>query len=356
VEYTQKKADDVWDIGRTISKDEIVDYATQKPEALLERIIKASSNENMIVADFFGGSGVTAAVASKLNRKFIHCDIGINSIQTTRDRLISNGAAFDILEVKDGVSLFRNPAQTMDRLKTLITGLRNEDALDKFWEGAIQTSKEGTIPVYIPNLLDSSTKLLDLPLINRIIKEAMPDLPEDTKKVIVYYIDIIDRKEVETFIRENNNDTLIDIELRDLKEILDEAVAEDHAEFSIKIDAKLFSGYKVEIDKFISDRVLRKINEYNQKSIANGSTPITISKNGLEIIEFLSLDCANDSGVWHSDSEIKIDKLGFVTKNGVKTKTFWDGAIYSENKPLRLKIRNICGDESVYMLISKDAG
>lgn len=54
---------------------EKVDYSTQKPEALLERIIKASSNEGMIVADFFGGSGVTAAVANKLDRKFIHCDI-----------------------------------------------------------------------------------------------------------------------------------------------------------------------------------------------------------------------------------------------------------------------------------------
>ena len=70
-------------------KEEPVGYATQKPEALLERIIKASSDENMFVADFFGGSGVTAAVANKLNRRFIHCDVGINSIQTVRDRLIA---------------------------------------------------------------------------------------------------------------------------------------------------------------------------------------------------------------------------------------------------------------------------
>lgn len=55
-----------------------VGYATQKPEALLERIIKASSDEGMLVADFFGGSGVTAAVATKLGRRFIHTDVGIN--------------------------------------------------------------------------------------------------------------------------------------------------------------------------------------------------------------------------------------------------------------------------------------
>ena len=68
--------------------DERVDYATQKPEALLERIIKASSNEGMLVADFFGGSGVTAAVAAKLGRRFIHADVGLNSVQTARLRIL----------------------------------------------------------------------------------------------------------------------------------------------------------------------------------------------------------------------------------------------------------------------------
>lgn len=79
---------------------ENANYATQKPEAMLERIIKSSSNENMIVADFFGGSGVTAAAANKLGRKFIHCDIGLNSMQITRDRLKADGAEFDVLETK----------------------------------------------------------------------------------------------------------------------------------------------------------------------------------------------------------------------------------------------------------------
>ncbi|MBO0932099.1 site-specific DNA-methyltransferase [Fibrella aquatilis] len=63
-------------------------YATQKPEALLERIIKASSNEGDLVADFFGGSGTTAAVAEKLNRKWITCDLGRFAVHTTRKRLI----------------------------------------------------------------------------------------------------------------------------------------------------------------------------------------------------------------------------------------------------------------------------
>ena len=73
-ESTEKKVKDVWNIPYIASTDsQRVDYATQKPEALLERIIKSSSNEGMTVADFFCGSGVTAAVASKLGRKFITC-------------------------------------------------------------------------------------------------------------------------------------------------------------------------------------------------------------------------------------------------------------------------------------------
>ncbi len=67
---------------------EKVDYPTQKPEALLERIIKSSSNENDIVADFFVGSGTTCAVAEKLGRKWIGTDLGKFSIHTTRKRMI----------------------------------------------------------------------------------------------------------------------------------------------------------------------------------------------------------------------------------------------------------------------------
>ena len=350
---------DVWNIAyeNSMSKDR-VDYATQKPEALLERIIKASSNEGMLIADFFGGSGVTATVAHKLGRRFIHCDIGINSIETTRDRLRKAGAAFEVLEVKDGVSLYRNPVQTMDKLKSLILGLRNEDRLDKFWEGSINDTKEGMMPVYLPNLMDSSTRLLDTALMNRILKEAMPDLPDDTKKVIIYYIDITSKEEIEQFIKEQN-DTLIKIELRDLKNILDNVVVEDEAAFEVKQvqpEGQVLKLWQVYIERFFSDRVSRKIDEYNlkgQQQALKGNkeyVPITISEEGLETIEFLSLDCTAAEGTWHSDAEILINRLGYVRKNSIDTKEFWNGTITSENKPLRLKIRNICGDETIYSL------
>ena len=331
--------------------DERTDYSTQKPIALLERIVSASSDSGMLVADFFGGSGVTAAVAHKLGRRFIHCDIGINSIQTARDRLKTDGAEFDVLEVKDGVQLYRNPVQTMDKIKSLIPGLHSEESLDSFWAGAISDSRLGTVPVYIPNLMDSTSKLLDTVLINRVIHQAIPELDASVKKVILYYIDISGLAEIQKFIAEDDS-TSVEIELRDLKNVLDDVVIGDHAEFHTEQTAEgFFDGCTVTIDRFVSDRVLGKIMEYNNKARLNAKKtfkPIEISEEGLELIEFLSVDCTAVEGEWHSDSEIKIDKLGYVIRNGNKTKEFWDGCIRVDQQPLRLKIRNICGDETVW--------
>ena len=83
---------DVWDDIAIVRENEIyeeyVGYSTQKPEKLLDRIIQASCPENGLVADFFGGSGTTAAVAEKLGRKWIVSDLGKFAIHTTRKRLI----------------------------------------------------------------------------------------------------------------------------------------------------------------------------------------------------------------------------------------------------------------------------
>lgn len=94
LEQKGKNPGDVWtDIfpvqGNSVQN---TNYATQKPEKLLERIIKASSNENSIVADFFGGSGTTASVAEKLGRRWITSDIGKPSTMIMRKRMIDNDA------------------------------------------------------------------------------------------------------------------------------------------------------------------------------------------------------------------------------------------------------------------------
>ena len=136
--------------------------------------------------------------------------------------------------------------------------------------------------------MDSSTKLLDKVLMNRIIHQAIPDLDSSIKKVIVYYVDITSEEEIRKFISEDDS-TTVEIELRDLKAVLDDVVIEDYAEFHTEeIREDLFGGYAVTIDKFISDRVLSKISEFNQKALLNSTAkkpynPIEISEEGLQL-------------------------------------------------------------------------
>ena len=348
--------------------EERVDYATQKPEALLERVIEASSNEGMLVADFFGGSGVTAAVAHKLNRRFIHGDVNINSLQTARDRLVNAGVEFEIKEVKDGVRLFRNPVQTMDKLRdNLIPGLTANAKLDsQYWAGSIMDSKYGMMPVYLPNLLDGSKRVLDKSEMMNIIHKALPDLPDEVKRVIIYYVDVEEINELRQFIEAENQQTLIEFELRDLKQVLDEVVMEDEAEWDLQ-EAKdplgLSMGWKLQLKSFHSDRVAKKVHDFNEKGVlqtnkkrASGKSAnfskIKLSDEGLETIEWASVDCVNaeKNAPWHSDMEVKIEKMGTVNINGKKTQDYWDASIVSDDKPLRLKIRNICGDETIFVL------
>lgn len=117
---------DVWYIA-TINgmATERENYPTQKPEELIEKIIKASSNEGDIVFDCFMGSGTTQAVAMKLGRKFIGADINLGAIQTTTKRLINVAnelkddntkySSFEVYNVNN-YDFFRNPVEAKDLL------------------------------------------------------------------------------------------------------------------------------------------------------------------------------------------------------------------------------------------------
>ncbi len=114
---------------------ERVDYPTQKPEELLERILKASSNEGDLVADFFCGSGTTAAVAEKLGRKWIATDLGKFGIHTTRKRLIqvqrelkAAGRSFRAFEV---LNLGRYERQAYLNVSGRLSAKKKADALAK---------------------------------------------------------------------------------------------------------------------------------------------------------------------------------------------------------------------------------
>ena len=134
-ELEGKPISDFWDdIGQLAAQSsERLDYPTQKPETLLERIIKASSNPGDLVADFFCGSGTTAAVAEKLGRKWIATDLGKFGIHTTRKRLIGVQRGLKVAEKDfrafEVLNLGRYERQAYLNVGGRLTGEQKEQAL-----------------------------------------------------------------------------------------------------------------------------------------------------------------------------------------------------------------------------------
>jgi DNA modification methylase len=142
--YTLVFPKDWWEIGMlATSAIERTGYPTQKPSILLEKIINASSNEGDIIADFFAGSGTTAAVAEKLNRKWITSDIGRFSINTARKRFISlqreqkekgkDFRSFEVLSI--GSYIFNDSKQQEEFNETVLTAYKAERVSNSVFTG-----------------------------------------------------------------------------------------------------------------------------------------------------------------------------------------------------------------------------
>ena len=368
VEAKGKPYGDVWNdimsFQQQPTSDEKVDYATQKPEALLERIIKASSDEGMLVADFFGGSGVTAAVAARLGRRFVTCDVNRNAIQTMRDRLVAQGTAFVQEEIQDGVELYRNPAQTMEKLCELVLGLHRlteeEAAMGmkrEFWFGAINDPKLGRMPVWMPNLMEGSGRVLGEPTVQHALYEFLPLLQGEVNRAIFFYVDTETSVEnLQAVVRRENERTTIDVEFRDLRPYLEQAILHDDADWELTEDSEgLMKGWWLRLIAFRSDRLVKTVEELNAKASlqpsAKGRQAIALSDNGLEGVEWMGVD-ARAEGPWQSAAEVRIEPSGTVTRNGEKTKERWDATLFCEgpDRPRRLKIRSILGDETMFNL------
>lgn len=152
--------ENLWMDFKAISSQsrERLDYPTQKPEALLERIIKSASNPDDIVFDCFMGSGTTQAVAMKLGRKFIGADINLGSIQTTTRRLVNiakemkenqqeNGEKYTGFEVYNvnNYDVFRNPEDARD---LIIQALEIQPfSKNNIWDGELDGRMVKIMPV-----------------------------------------------------------------------------------------------------------------------------------------------------------------------------------------------------------------
>lgn len=159
-------------------------YPTQKPEALLERIVKASSNPGDRVADFFCGSGTTAVVAARLGRHYLASDISFRAIHTSRTRLIQNGSpAFAVQNLPEtglvlkGTGLLASLSLEQDGHRVRLMAQHPEEVdyweIDPAWDGqvfhsvsqALRPRKKGIIADH----LDFPTPLNHLPVSARVV-------------------------------------------------------------------------------------------------------------------------------------------------------------------------------------------
>ena len=192
-----KFPEDVWTISiiNPVAKER-VDYPTQKPERLLEDVIKVSSNAGDLVFDCFMGSGTTQAVAMKLGRRFIGADINLGAIQTTTKRLLSVSAELDgvgQLEKKytgfevynvNNYDFFRNPVEARD---LLIEALEIQPfPQSQVWDGELDGRMVKIMPVNrIATKADLKELLANLPYNSyEKKKEETPNQPVERMTIV----------------------------------------------------------------------------------------------------------------------------------------------------------------------------
>lgn len=316
---------------------ERVDYSTQKPEGLLKMLIEIASNEGQVVADFFGGSGVTANVAYKTNRKFITCDIGKNSIQTIRDRLINSNAAFEIIDIKDGIDLDRNPVETVNKLFYLFEGAKRnlESDYSDLWDGEIPYRNEMTLTKIIDNKRMLDEEYLDYLITNINIEHSN----DNRNKYLITYIykgANIDQKMVNKKLLDEGVDYKVYIEPIEnlLKMKKNKIIQKNSAVVSIN---RVGTKYRVKIEKFFSPYLKNKVDEFNNK-IKDKSKKISYDENGYQLIESIQFDTTMEEE-WRSrkDLEVKIGKKDPAT----------NGEFILDTDTFYMKIRDIVGEEII---------
>ena len=285
-------------------------------------------------------------MARDLKRKFIACDMGVNAIQTTRDRLAKAGADFDVLKIKDGLRLFRNPEQTTAKIFNLISGFKSSAELELggFWDGGIAQAKGFYTPVKFSGTRERLTKeLIDFYLEEIYKLEDAAIKPNEIMIIYAHKAPEIDQQYLNRQLHETGK-TELKVKLVALNDLLEERkdafFTPDVADIRVR---KQKNQCKVEIKKFYSPYLKSKIDEYNAQKTRRGeieqdlSKRVEISKEGLELIEAVQFDTTLKK-VWKSNPALE-DKAG--AKEKIK------GAYLLDTDKFKLKIRNIAGDEIV---------
>lgn len=267
--------DDVWDIPlENVQSKELQNYPTQKPVKLLEQIIETASQEGDIVADFFIGSGTTCAVAQRMGRKWIGCDINKGSIQITTKRInqivideqkgikdFSGSLGFKVLNVND-YDVFKNEVLA----KEIIMEMYGVEPIKRsYFDGLLGKDFVKIMPMNrVLNKMDvrSILKNIQDSIGNFTVKtssKAKDAVYEEKVRVICSGVEY----DVLHFLKKENKTGVI-IEVNDILESTKELVFKEYPESKVNVKTK-DKKLEIEIKEFYSPLLMRKLEIENSK-------------------------------------------------------------------------------------------
>jgi len=361
LEERGKPKEDWWEDIFTVDRvrKEMLGYDTQKPEALLERIIKASSNEGDLVADFFCGSGTTAAVAEKLGRKWIACDLGRFAIHTTRKRMIQvqrqlkkAGKPYRAFEV---LNLGKYERQFFFGVPANIPQAQQEQLLEAKQEKYVNLILEGysAQPVQGHKYLHGKKagRFVHVgPLSVPVTKTLVEDIFEECRQNLITQVDILGfefEMGLVPYIKEELRQQGVDIRLRYIpKEVFDKrAVEKGQVKFydvaylqvkphikerTVKIELTNFITYYTQDDLEELEKTLKK--GRSKVIIENGQiTKLNKDKNGILQREVLTKNWVDWIDYWSVDFDYESKKEIIRVEEDGEIKEVWTGNYIFEN-------------------------
>lgn len=344
----EKQVSETWNMNK-IKRDgkEIVGYPTQKPEELLERIIKASSNEGDVVADFFMGSGTTQVVAQRLGRKWIGCDINIGSIQTATKRLnqviveqqkekiksFKGSLGFKILNVND-YDVFKNELEA----KEIVMEMYGVEAIKRtYFDGLLDKNFVKVMPLNrVLNKMDVRTllksvgdKLDDFTVKSK--SKAGEAVYEQSVLIICSGMEL----DVMDFIKKENK-IGVKIEVRDILTDKKNLIFKKKPEAKIDVKAK-DKKLSVELKDFYSPILMRKLELENEKVLKRDhKAKVDDFK---QIVDSVAIDVDYNGKLFNAEVMDLPEK-----KETIKAKYLWD---YEKKGKytVAIKVVDVLGEE-----------
>ena len=352
---------DMWEISMINPVGlERVGYPTQKPEALLERIIKASSNEGDLVADFFCGSGTTAAVAEKWGRKWITTDLGRYSIHTTRKRMINiqrqrqkDGMEYRAFEV---LNLGKYERQFFFGIPTDISPEAQAELLEQKQERYVSLILEAYNCKVVENFRTLHGKKFASyvhigPLNVPVTKTMIDEIYQECKEKIITQVDILAfefEMNLTPFVQQEYGERGVDFRLRYIpKEVFDQRAVDKkqvkfydvaYLEAKPKVKAKKVS---IELKNFVTsytqddlEEVTEKISKGGSKVIIENGQIIKISKakNGIVEREILTENWQDWIDYWSIDFNYEDKKEIIQIGTNGNAENVWSGNYIFENE------------------------